>query len=301
MIFRASHTIAILACIHLLLLSSIRSEAQDSSPARTVEIDGLKPAYTSCALVRLSLKNVSGQDVYVEVYAEKFESGSWEDVDYPYDIKDPKSRDIKRMTINPDMLKPGASLPLTYDRCLRPTSVRESDKQYRKETTEKDSQSSTPALERFRVQVYVLDQGHVKRVQKEFSEPFKRTVDEKPRSKDRYDDPKLVRSWVELEPWVPQGLSFLEKTIYRSGDGIALGIARAFTQEELVDPDRLGRILSIIRLSFSQPKYIVRDQVREPAVTNLLLSFLEHQCADKKLKQSIIDTESYVSSQVAHP
>jgi hypothetical protein len=266
-----------------------------------VEIDALKPIYASCALVKFSVKNVSDQELYLEVYAEKFESGSWDDVDYPYDIKDPKSRDIKRITINPDMLKPGTSLPLTYDRCVRPTSVKESDKQYRKAIIENDAKSSIPALERFRVQVYVLDQGHVKPVQKEFSEPFKRTVDQKPSSEDCCDDPKLVRSWVELEPWVPQGLSFLEKTIYRSGDGIALGIARAFTQEELLDSERIGRILSIIRLSFSRPEYIARAEDRTPSVTMLLLSFLELHCADKKLKQSIIDTETYVSSQAAHP
>jgi hypothetical protein len=266
-----------------------------------VEIDGLEPTYTSCALAKFSVKNTSGQELYLEVYAEKFESGSWNDVDYTYDIKDPKSRYIKRIIINPDMLKPGASLPLTYDRCLRPTYLKESDKQYRKVIIEKDSESSTPVLERFRVQVYVLDQGHVKSVQKVFSEPFKRTIDEESSAEDCYDDPKLVRSWVELEPWVPQGLSFLEKTIYRSGDGIALGIARAFTQEELVDPDRVNRILSIIRLSFSQPKYIARDQDRTPAVTRLLLSFLEHRFADKTIKKKIVDTEIYVSSQVAHP
>jgi len=115
-----------------------------------VEIDGLESTYTSCALVRLSIKNISHQEVYVEVYAEKFESGSWDDVDYPYDIKDPKSRYIKRIIINPDMLKPGASLPLTYDRCLRPTFVKESDKRYRKAIIEKDSKAATPALQRFR-------------------------------------------------------------------------------------------------------------------------------------------------------
>jgi hypothetical protein len=118
---------------------------------------------------------------------------------------------------------------------------------------------------------------------------------------DDCDNAKLVRSWVELQPWVTQGNSFLEKNIYRNGDGIALGIARAFTQEELLDPDRLGRILSIIRLSFSQPNYIARDQDRRPAVTRLLLVFLENQSADSKTKRSIADAEAYVSSQVAHP
>ncbi len=112
-------------------------------------------------------------------------------------------------------------------------------------------------------------------------------------------DAKLVRSWVELEPSVPQGNSFLEKTIYRRGDKIALGVVHGFTQKELLDPARLSRILSIIRLSFSQPKYITRSQDKDPAVTRLLLSFLQHQCEDKELKQKIVDTEIYVSSQVS--
>src|ERR1700679_579695 len=114
------------------------------------------------------------------------------------------------------------------------------------------------------------------------------------------DNAKLVRSWVELQPEVTQGSSFLEKNIYRDGDRIALGIVRAFTQEELLEPDRLSRILSITRLSFSQPKHIARDQDRKPGVTNLLLAFLEHQCSDATLKRNIADVEVYVSSQVAH-
>lgn len=115
------------------------------------------------------------------------------------------------------------------------------------------------------------------------------------------DNSKLVRSWVELQPEVTQGSSFLEKNIYRNGDGIALGIVRAFTEEEILDPERLGRIISIVRLSFSQPKYIERDQDRKPAVTSLLLAFLEHHCADTKLKRNIIDAEAYISAQVGHP
>jgi hypothetical protein len=114
-------------------------------------------------------------------------------------------------------------------------------------------------------------------------------------------DTKLVRSWVELQPWALQGNSFVEKAIYRSGDGVSLGIVRAFTPEELLDRERLRRILSIIRLSFSQPRYISREQDREPKVTRLLLFFLQDQCADKKLEESIVDTSTYVSSQLAQP
>jgi len=111
-------------------------------------------------------------------------------------------------------------------------------------------------------------------------------------------DAKLVRSWVELPPWIAQGDSFLEKAIYRSGDRIALGIVHAFGRKELLEPDRLSRVLSIIRLSFSQPKYIARDEDRDPVVSMLLLSLLEHECEDKTAKQNIVDTEVYVSSQV---
>ncbi len=150
--------------------------AQTSPTTELVEIDGLKSGYTSCTYVSFSVKNISQQEVYVEVYAERFESGSWDYEDYPYDLKDPKSRYVKRVLINPDMLKPGTSLPITYNRCLRPTFIKESDKQYRKAIIEKDTKSATPALHRFRVQVYVLDQGHVKFVKNVFSEPFKRLV-----------------------------------------------------------------------------------------------------------------------------
>ncbi len=67
-------------------------------------------------------------------------------------------------------------------------------------------------------------------------------------------------------PSILQGDSFLETAIYRSGDRIALGIVHGFEQKELLEPARLNRILSIIRLSFSRPKYITRGQDKDPAV-----------------------------------
>jgi hypothetical protein len=148
--------------------------AQSSPLARPVEIDGLKSAYSSCRYVHFSVKNISDQPVYVEVYAERFESGSWKYEDYPYDIKDPKSRYVKRLLVNPEMLEPGSSMPLTYDRCVRPTFVKESNKKYRKAIVERDSKTATPSLQRFKVQVYVLEQDHVKFLQSVFSDPFKR-------------------------------------------------------------------------------------------------------------------------------
>src|SRR4029077_21276845 len=150
-----------LVCVYLLAQISGLFGAQSSPTTELVEIDGLKSAYTSCTYVGFSVKNISLQEVYVEVYAERFESGSWDYENSAYDLKDPKSLYVKRVLIKPDMLKPGTSLPITYNRCLRPTFIKESDKQYRKAIIEKDTKSNTPALHRFRVRVYVLDQGHV--------------------------------------------------------------------------------------------------------------------------------------------
>jgi hypothetical protein len=113
-----------------------------------------------------------------------------------------------------------------------------------------------------------------------------------------YYDAQSVRSWVELPAGFAEGNSFLEKYIYRGGDRIALGIVHAFTDEEIMNPERLPKILSIIRLSFSRPTYITRDQDREPAVTKLLLFSLEQRCTDKKLAKDVVDTEIYVQSQV---
>jgi hypothetical protein len=164
------------ACVCLLVLLGEPARPQTSAATTLVEIEGLKSEYPSCGHVSFSVKNTSQQDVYVEIYAERFESGSWNYEDYPYDLKDPKSRYVKRVLVNPETLKPGSSLPLNYERCLRPTFVKESDKQYRKAIIERDSKVSPSALQRFRVQVYVLEQGHVKLVKNVFTEPFKRIV-----------------------------------------------------------------------------------------------------------------------------
>lgn len=112
-----------------------------------------------------------------------------------------------------------------------------------------------------------------------------------------YYEPKRVKSLVELPLGMPEGVTFLEKDVYRGGDRIALGIVHAFTEAELADTSRAARIITIVRLAFSQPKYITRDEDKDPAVTMLLLSFLENREGDPSLKQSIRDAEDYVSKQ----
>jgi hypothetical protein len=110
-------------------------------------------------------------------------------------------------------------------------------------------------------------------------------------------EPELVRSWVELPLGIAEGSSFLEQSIYWAGDRIAIGIMQGFTQKELLDRERLNRILSLVRLSFSQRKLITSEDSRNPRVTMLLLYFLEHEFRDKDTQKNIIETEQYVSSQ----
>ena len=164
------------ACACLLAFFDQSAGLQPLASTEFVAIEGLKAEYTSCAPVSFSVKNTSREDVYTEIYAEKFESGSWSYEDYPYDLKDPKSRYVKRVLVNPETLKPGSSLSLTYDRCLRPSFLKESDKQYRRTIIERDYKSSTSALQRFRVQIYIFQHDHLKFVKNVFSEPFRRTA-----------------------------------------------------------------------------------------------------------------------------
>jgi hypothetical protein len=171
--------VACAGCICLLAPSMMLTRAHDASNASLVEVSGLKPSYTSCELVSFAVKNISKQELYVEVYAEKFDSGSWDDVDFPYDIRDPRSLYImKRLNTSLDKMKPGASQSLTWDRCLRPTWAtwenKKSDKAFRRSIVEKDSKSDPPILQRLRVDIYNGPGATVKSLQRVYLEPFKR-------------------------------------------------------------------------------------------------------------------------------
>lgn len=118
-----------------------------------------------------------------------------------------------------------------------------------------------------------------------------------PRTESDCYEAKMVRNWVELPLGLPEGSSFLEKYVYRGGDQVATGIVQGFSREELLNRNRLDRILSVVRLSFSQPQFIVRADAKKPRVTMLLLYFLEHEVSDKDAQKKIVETEKYVSSQ----
>lgn len=177
MILKKSRTIAFFMWLCQPIVVMAHINAQDASSPAHVKIGNLNDIYGSCELVTFSVKNISEEEIYVEVYAERADSGSWKDIDYQHDIKDPQSLYVKRVLVRPDMMKSGATLRLTYDRCLQPTFVKEDGKAFRRKFIEQDKKAITPTQQRLRVEVYERDGDHVKFVQRIWSEPFKRTVE----------------------------------------------------------------------------------------------------------------------------
>lgn len=112
-------------------------------------------------------------------------------------------------------------------------------------------------------------------------------------------DPAVIKSWTE-SPF-DLGSSFVEKQVYRTGDGVALGIVLTFTPKELTEPDRVRRILSVIKVALSYPDLIVNHQDRDPRATLLLLYYLEHQVRDEPLRRAIVEMEQYVTAQAKGP
>lgn len=141
-----------------------------------VEITGLKLSYTSCALVHFSVHNISEQEFDAEIYVENFESGSWEDDTYPYDIHAPVSLYEKRVLTNADKMKPGQSWDLGYNRCLQPRFVKEGRRAFRNAIIEKDASAKTEVLQRIRVDMYSREKGQLVLIQRTWSNSFKRTA-----------------------------------------------------------------------------------------------------------------------------
>jgi hypothetical protein len=65
-------------------------------------------------------------------------------------------------------------LYLKYDRCLKPGFVKETKNAFTDAIKKKDNEATSPVLQRVRVDVYILDQGHVKRVQQTWSKTVER-------------------------------------------------------------------------------------------------------------------------------
>lgn len=171
------HIVDVFAGLAALTSSLVLMESQESAQARLVEIEGLKSTYPFCAPVDFSVRNISEQDFYAQVYPENFDSGSW--TISPYDIH-AGTMYVKRVLTEADILKAGTSWTLSYNRCLPPTDVKEDTRTFRRTIKEKDKKGNAPILQRIRLELYVRDQGRLKLAQKAWSQSFERIADKKP-------------------------------------------------------------------------------------------------------------------------
>ena len=179
MVRRSILTLLLLATL-LFLASPSSSIAQENSEKNDVEIEGLNKEYPSCALVQFSVRHTSQLEVYVEVYAEDFKSNMWTYADFPYDLLDPGSLYRKRVIVNPDMMPTGKRVSVTYDRCLKPRFVKETNGSFVNAIKKKDKKAASPVLQRVRVDVYILEEGQFKRVQQVNSQAFRRVPKTQP-------------------------------------------------------------------------------------------------------------------------
>jgi hypothetical protein len=165
-----------LAAALLISCSHVDAQSQPSDGSKHVEFEGLKESYESCASVTFSVRSTSNTGMYLEVYAEHFQNGAWMIVDYPYDLKQPMSLYVKRVLVNPKLMKMGDSLALSYDRCSKPKFVKETDSAFKKAIVDKDKSSSGPVLQRFRVDIYGRENGELKLIAKEYSPQISRVT-----------------------------------------------------------------------------------------------------------------------------
>lgn len=87
----------------------------------------------------------------------------------------------------------------------------------------------------------------------------------------------------------PQGVStgFSEKQLDRLGDRISIALIKILSEQDLKDPERIRRVLPLIRNAFAAPSVVPVAEDREPKVTMLLLKYWLNEVADSSLKQDI--------------
>lgn len=164
-----------------LLLLTAASTADDTRQVRqtaVVTTDGLNSSYGSCSIVRFSVRNVSSRSVYVNVYVENREAGTWMQVACNYDLNDPRSRTAKLSLSKRNLIRAGASKAIAYDRCtdyaycMRPKYGTYDAPLARAALQHEDARATTPVMQRIRVDAYWQERAQPDAVV--FSEPFRR-------------------------------------------------------------------------------------------------------------------------------
>jgi hypothetical protein len=114
------------------------------------------------------------------------------------------------------------------------------------------------------------------------------------------DDPysiHLVQSLLQYP--VQQGTGFSEKQVNRLGDRVSIALIKILSEQEMRNPQKIREILPLIRTAFLAPQIITAPEDKKPAVTLLLLSYLESTVQDGILKKEIVDLTDFIKDKTA--
>ena len=107
----------------------------------------------------------------------------------------------------------------------------------------------------------------------------------------------LVRALLQSP--VLQATGFGEKQLNRLGDRVSIALVKILKEEELKNPQEIRKILPLIRGAFVAPQIITVPEDKKPAVTLLLLNYLEAAVQDGALRKEIVDLIEFVKERTA--
>ncbi len=96
-------------------------------------------------------------------------------------------------------------------------------------------------------------------------------------------------------------VSFIERQIERMGDRIGIALLKIYSPEELRDEKLAEAYLPLIRMAFSYPKAITRNEDRMPDVTLFILDSLPKADWSPAVKEQAVDLISFLRSQAEKP
>ena len=112
---------------------------------------------------------------------------------------------------------------------------------------------------------------------------------------------KAVRNWVEADQKLGSregtllGVSWIEKSVKRMGDEMAVNLLHAYSDEEMLQGPRLKSILAYLEAAFSSRDMITCKEHRRPRITLLLLRSLYSRTSEDTLRKRISQLENELS------
>jgi hypothetical protein len=98
---------------------------------------------------------------------------------------------------------------------------------------------------------------------------------------------------------VQQGTGFSEKQVNRLGDRVSIALIKILNEQDMRNPQKIREILPLIRTAFLAPQIIAAPEDKKPAVTLLLLNYLETNVQDGLLKKEIVDLADFIKEKTA--